>query len=146
MTEHSMDVPEQLRKSSMEDGPDLLREILATMAQLLMSADADALCGGAYGTRSPERKNRRNGYRNRNWDTRLGPIDLAIPRLREGTYYPDWLLEPRRRSEKALVAVIAEAYVNGVRPARSSAWPGAWGSRASPNPRPRKWLGASTRP
>ena len=73
-----------------------------------------ALCGAAWGERSPERVNSRNGYRIRGFDTRVGTIDLAIPELREGTYYPDWLLEPRRRAEKALVAVVAEAYVDGV--------------------------------
>ena len=114
MTEQSMDVREWLRKGLAENGQDLVREMLTMMAQMLMSADVDALCGAAYGSRSPERTNRRNGYRARTWDTRAGSIELAIPKLREGTYYPDWLLEPRRRSERALVAVIAEAYLNGV--------------------------------
>jgi len=79
-----------------------------------MSAEADALCGAAYGSHVPERANHRNGYRGRRWDTRVGTIDLAIPKLRSGSYYPHWLLEPRRRGEKALVAVICEAYVQGV--------------------------------
>src|SRR5437899_1791310 len=79
-----------------------------------MSADADALCGTGYGERSPERVNRRNGYRERGWDTRVGSIELAVPRLREGSYFPDWLLQPRRRAEQAFVSVIADAYLAGV--------------------------------
>ena len=113
MTETSMNVQDWLRKGLTEHGEDLLREMLALMAQLLMSAQADTACGADYGTRDPERQNRRNGYRTRTWDTRVGSIELAIPKLREGTYFPDWL-EPRRRAEKALVSVVAEAYVNGV--------------------------------
>ena len=84
------------------------------MANALMSAEADAECGAGFGERSPDRRNQRNGYRERRWDTRAGSIALSIPRLRKGSYFPDWLLEGRRRSEKALVAVVAEAYVKGV--------------------------------
>jgi putative transposase len=83
-------------------------------AEALMGADADALCGAGYGERSPERVNRRNGYRERDWDTRVGSIELAVPRLREGSYFPDWLLQPRRRAEQAFVSVIADAYLAGV--------------------------------
>jgi transposase-like protein len=72
-----------------------------------MSADADAVCGAGYGQRSPDRSNTRNGYRHRGWDTRAGSIDLAIPKLREATYFPVWLLERRRRAESALVSVVA---------------------------------------
>ena len=79
-----------------------------------MSADADAICGAGYGERSPERVNRRNGYRERDWDTRVGSIELAVPKLREGSYFPDWLLQPRRRAEQAFVSVIADAYLAGV--------------------------------
>jgi len=75
------------------------------MAEALMSADADAVCGADYGERCPERVNRRNGYRERDWDTRVGSIELAVPRLREGSYFPDWLLQPRRRAEQAFVSV-----------------------------------------
>src|SRR5207253_2635156 len=67
-----------------------------------------------YGERSPERVNRRNGYRERDWDTRVGSIELAVPKLREGSYFPDWLLQPRRRAEQAFVSVIADAYLAGV--------------------------------
>jgi transposase-like protein len=79
-----------------------------------MSADVDAICGAEYGSRSPDRVNRRNGYRQRDWDTRVGTIQLAVPKLRQGAYFPEFLLEPRRRAEKALVAAVAEAYVLGV--------------------------------
>ena len=88
--------------------------MLQAFAETLMSAQASAMCGAAMNERSDERVNVRNGYRNRDWDTRVGTIDLAIPKLREGTYYPEWLLVPRRRAEQALVAVIAQAYVEGV--------------------------------
>jgi transposase-like protein len=83
-------------------------------AEALMSADADAVCGAGYGERTPERVNRRNGYRERDWDTRVGLIELAVPKLREGSYFPDWLLQPRRRAEQAFVSVIADAYLAGV--------------------------------
>ena len=85
-----------------------------TFMQALMSAEADAMCGAPYGERSEERTNRRNGYRVRAWDTRTGTIDLAVPKLREGSYFPDWLLEPRRRAERAFVQVVCESYVRGV--------------------------------
>jgi transposase-like protein len=84
------------------------------MANALMSAQADQLCGAAWGERSTERTNRRNGYRAREWDTRAGTVELAIPKLREGVYFPDWLLTHRRRAEQALVTVVATAYLLGV--------------------------------
>ncbi len=93
---------------------DLARVMLASFAEALMSAQASAVCEAGYGERTEERTNSRNGYRHRDWDTRVGTIDLAIPKLREGTYYPHWLLEPRRRAEQALVSVIGQAYVEGV--------------------------------
>ena len=94
--------------------PDLLRELLRTFVQALMSADADAACGAEYGTRSSERTNTRNGYRSRGWDTRTGSIELALPKLRSGSYFPEWLLERRKRAEKALVTVVATSYLLGV--------------------------------
>lgn len=93
---------------------DRLREMLSTFTSMLMNAEVEALCGAEYGERTPERTNSRNGYRERSWDTRAGTIELAIPKLRTGSYFPDWLLERRRRSEQALVQVIAECYVRGV--------------------------------
>jgi len=109
-----MDVAGWLRKELEDAHPDLLRAMVKEFAEALMSADADAFCGAGYGERSPERVNRRNGYRERDWDTRVGSIELAVPKLRAGSYFPDWLLQPRRRAEQAFVSVIADAYLAGV--------------------------------
>ena len=114
MANPSMDVMAWLRKQLQEAEPDLLREMVSTFVQAIMSAEADALCGAGLGERSSERVNQRNGYRSREWDTRVGSIDVAIPKLRQGSYFPDWLLEGRRRAERAMVAVIAESYLAGV--------------------------------
>jgi putative transposase len=122
VVEHTMDVSGWLRKRLEEAHPDLLRAMVKKMAEALMGAEAEALmgaeaealCGAGYGERSPERVNRRNGYRERDWDTRVGSIELALPKLREGSYFPDWLLQPRRRAEQAFVSVIADAYLAGV--------------------------------
>ena len=73
-----------------------------------------AACGAEFGTRSPDRVNQRNGYRHRDFDTRAGTIDVAIPKLRKGSYFPDWLLERRRRAERALTSVVATCYLLGV--------------------------------
>ncbi|HEY5658947.1 MAG TPA: IS256 family transposase [Myxococcota bacterium] len=94
--------------------PDLLRAMVQTFAEVLMGAEADALCGAPYGVVSDERTNRRNGYRERRWDTRVGSIELAIPKLREGSYFPDFLLSRRRRAEQALISVVATSYLLGV--------------------------------
>ena len=94
--------------------PDLLRSMLATFINTLMSAEADAVCGAPYGMPSPERVNVRNGYRHRDFDTRAGTLDVAIPKLRSGSYFPDWLLERRRRAEAALTSVVATCYLLGV--------------------------------
>ena len=114
MVETTMDVSGWLRKQLEQASPDLLRAMVRDFAEALMGAEADALCGAAYGERSPARVNRRNGYRERPWDTRVGSIELAVPKLREGSYFPDWLLQPRRRAEQALVSVVADAYLAGV--------------------------------
>ena len=114
MVANTMEVSGWLRKQLEEAHPDLLRAMVKEFAEALMSADADVCCGAGYGERSPERVNRRNGYRERDWDTRVGSIELAVPRLREGSYFPDWLLQPRRRAEQAFVSVIADAYLAGV--------------------------------
>ena len=94
--------------------PDLLRHLLTTFIDTLMSAEADALCGAEYGASSPERVNTRNGYRHRDFDTRAGTLDVAIPKLRSGSYFPDWLLERRKRAEAALTSVVATCYLLGV--------------------------------
>jgi putative transposase len=101
---------EQLGQAS----PDLLRAMVSTFVQALMGAEADAVCGAPFGARSDERRNTRNGYRHREWDTRAGTIDVAVPKLRSGSYFPDWLLERRRRAEAALVSVVATSYLLGV--------------------------------
>lgn len=114
MTKKSMQPEDWIRKGFEEHGEDLLGEMVKVFAQVLMGAQADALCGAQYGTRAPERVNQRNGYRIRPWDTRVGTLQLAIPKLRQGSYFPEWLLEPRRRAERALFSVVAESYVLGV--------------------------------
>lgn len=98
-----------------EKGPDvdLVRDMLHLAAQKLMEMDVEALCGASYGERVVPRENSRNGYRDRAWETRAGAIDLRIPKLRKGSYFPGFL-EPRRTAEKALTAVIQEAYIQGI--------------------------------
>jgi len=110
----SMDALVWLRKQLEMDDNDLLREMVSSFAEGRMSAEVDVVCGASYGEVSPERTNRRNGYRTRRWDTRVGTIDLKIPKLRAGSYFPDWLLDARTRSERAFIQVVAEAYVRGV--------------------------------
>jgi len=114
VVEPTMDISSWLRKQLEQASPDLLREMVQGFAEALMGAEADTLCGAPYGERSPERTNHRNGYRGRAWDTRVGTIELALPKLREGSYFPDWLLTPRRRAEQAFVSVVADAYLAGV--------------------------------
>jgi putative transposase len=110
----SVDPAGVLREQLESASPDLLRAMVKTFADALMSAEADALCGAPYGQRSDERTNQRNGYRPREWDTRAGTVELAIPKLRQGSYFPDWLLQHRRRAEQALVSVVATSYLLGV--------------------------------
>jgi putative transposase len=98
----------------MSASPDLLREMIKGFAQRMMDAEVEQLCGAAYGEVSPDRVNSRNGYRRREWDTRAGTIELAVPKLRQGSYYPEWLLERRRRAERALATVVATSYLLGV--------------------------------
>jgi putative transposase len=93
---------------------DLARAMLGAFAEALMSAQASMQCHAGYGERTDERENSRNGYRTRPWDTRVGTIELAVPKLRQGVYSPEFLLQPRRRAEQALVAVVCQAYVEGV--------------------------------
>jgi transposase-like protein len=93
---------------------DLARAMLAAFAEALMSAQASMQCNAAYGERTEERENSRNGYRMRPWDTRVGSVEVAVPKLRRGVYSPEFLLQPRRRAEKALVGVVCQAYVEGV--------------------------------
>src|SRR4051812_12501390 len=110
----SIDPARLLEEQLAQASPDLLRELLTTFINTLMSAEADAVCGASYGTASPDRVNRRNGYRGRDFDTRAGTLDLAVPKLRTGSYFPEWLLERRKRAERALTSVVATCYLLGV--------------------------------
>ena len=113
MVKERMDLLELLRKGGMDGDVDFLREALRVLVEGIMDAEVSARTGAEYGERSPERVTQRNGYRSRAWDTRVGTMELHTPKLREGSYFPS-LLEPRRRSERALLAVIQQAYVEGV--------------------------------
>jgi putative transposase len=110
MTEARMALLELIEKRG---AADLVRELLAYATERLMALEVEGSCGAGHGERSPARTNQRNGYRERAWDTRAGRIDLKIPKLRKGSYFPA-ILEPRRTAERALAAVIQEAYVHGV--------------------------------
>jgi putative transposase len=110
MTDERMALIELIEKGG---DADLIRDMLAFAAERLMNLEVEALTGAPTGVRSPDRLTHRNGYRERAWDTRAGRIDLAIPKLRKGSYFPAFL-EPRRTAEKALTAVIQEAYVHGI--------------------------------
>lgn len=107
--------PEQfLHDQLAQASPDLMRELLGTFINALLSAQADSVCGADYGARTDERTNRRYGYRHRDLDTRVGTLDVAVPKLREGTFFPDWLLQRRKRAEAALTTVVATCYLLGV--------------------------------
>jgi len=114
MADDRMAVLDTVRKAIAEGDQDFLREGVRVLAQAVMEAEVTELTGLPHGERDPERRiTRRNGYRDRRWDTRVGTVELAIPRVRDGSYFPS-LLEPRRRAERALLAVVQEAYVSGV--------------------------------
>ncbi len=102
-------------RALVEKGSDasVLREIIGFAAERLMELETETACGAAHGERNPDRRVQRNGYRERDWETRAGTIGLRIPKLRKGSYFPSFL-EPRRTAEKALTAVIQEAYIHGV--------------------------------
>ena len=111
---HIVDPARLLGEALAEASPDLMRTLLQTMINALLSADADAVVGAEYGRPTPGRTSQRNGYRHRPMDTRVGTIDVAIPKLRKGTYFPEWLLERRKRAETALITVVADCYLAGV--------------------------------
>ena len=102
-------------RALLEKGSDasFLRDTISFAAQRLMELESESLCGAGHGERSPERVNQRNGYRERDWQTRAGTVELRIPKLRKGSYFPAFL-EPRRLAEKALTAVVQGAYVQGI--------------------------------
>src|SRR5580658_3467192 len=110
MTDDKMALRELLEKGS---DTSFLREMIGFAAQRLMELETEGLCGAGHGERSADRRNQRNGYRERDWETRAGTVELRIPKLRKGSYFPGFL-EPRRTAEKALTAVIQEAYIQGV--------------------------------
>ncbi|MBB2994925.1 IS256 family transposase [Paeniglutamicibacter cryotolerans] len=111
---HIVDPATVLSEALGDASPDLMRHLLQTMINALLSADADAVAGAEWGKPSSERLAQRNGYRHRELDTRAGTIDVAIPKLRQGTYFPDWLLERRKRAEAAMITVVADCYLAGV--------------------------------
>lgn len=111
---HIVDPAGLLGEALAEASPDLMRSLLQTMINALLSADADAVVGAEYDQPSPSRLAQRNGYRHRDLDTRVGTIDVAVPKLRKGTYFPEWLLERRKRAETALITVVADCYLAGV--------------------------------
>ena len=111
---HIVDPARVLTQALGDASPDLMRHLLATMINALLSVEADAVCGAEWGQPSPDRVAQRNGYRHRELDTRVGTIDVEIPKLRTGSYFPDWLLERRKRAETALISVVATCYLLGV--------------------------------
>ena len=133
MVKERMDLLELLHKGGMDGDVDFLREALRVLVEGIMDAEVSSRIGAEYGERSPERVTQRNGYRSRAWDTRVGTMELHIPKLREGSYFPS-LLSPRRRSERALLAVIQQAYVEGVSTRRVDDLV-KWGVRVSPRAR-----------
>ena len=113
-TPSSIDLRALLEEQLLQASPDLIRDMLQMFINTLLSAEADVVCGAEYGTRDAARANRRNGYRHRDFDTRAGTIDVAVPKLRAGSYFPEWLLERRKRAERALTSVVATCYLLGV--------------------------------
>ena len=103
----------QFEETLASAGPDVLREMIREFAQRMMDADVEVRCNAGYGEVTPDRVNSRNGYRRREWDTRAGTVELAIPKLRHGSYFPSFL-EHRRRAERALASVVATSYLLGV--------------------------------
>ena len=110
---HIVDPAGLLGEALAEASPDLMRTLLQSIINSLLSADADAVVGAEYGRPSSDRVAQRNGYRHRPLDTRVGTLDVAVPKLRKGTYFPEWLLERRKRAESALITVVVDCYLAG---------------------------------
>ena len=111
---HIVDPHGLLSHALSDASPDLMRDLLQNTINMLLSADADLVAGAEYGQSSQTRTAQRNGYRHRELDTRVGTLDVAVPKLRTGTYFPHWLLERRKRAEAALITVVADCYLAGV--------------------------------
>ena len=131
MTDDRIALRELLEKSA---DADLLREMIGFAAERLMELEVQSLTGAGYGERALNRLAQRNGYRDRIWETRAGTVELRIPKLRKGSYFPGFL-EPRRVAEKALTAVIQEAYVQGISTRSVDELVRRWAWRASPRAR-----------
>ena len=125
---HIVDPARLLGEALADSSPDLMRSLLQTMINALLSADADAVVGAEWGQPSPDRTAQRNGYRHRDLDTRVGTVDVAIPKLREGSFFPDWLLTRHRRAEVALTTVVATCYLLGVSTRRMDKLVRTWAS------------------
>ncbi len=142
MTDDRIALHELIGKSA---DADFLREMVGFAAQRLMALEVAGLCGAGSGERSDDRQTKRNGYRERTWETRAGAIDLRLPKLRRGSYFPAFL-EPRRTAEKALIAVIQEAYVQGISTRNVDELVKGSSPRGSPTPRRPEPTSASSRP
>ena len=140
MAKEGVDVIELLRRRGVDGDVYFLREAPRVLVDGIMDAGVSAQIGAEYGERTPERITHRNGYRTRTWDTRVGTMDLHIPKIREGSYFPT-LLEPRCRSERALLAVIQQAYPSAgsgqamrvYPPGGWTTWSKLWTATASPS-------------
>ena len=110
---YSIDPTTYLDDLLSQASPDLMRQMLQGFINQILSTQADQICGADYATASESRTNTRNGYRHRDLDTRVGTVDVAVPKLRTGSFFPDWLLERRTRAERALTTVIATCYLKG---------------------------------
>jgi transposase-like protein len=134
----------QFEQTLASASPDVLREVIRQFAQRMMDADVEVACNAGYGEVTPGRVNSRNGYRRREWDTRAGTVELAIPKLRAGSYFPSFL-EHRRRAERALASVVATSYLLGSRRGGWRSWPLLWVSSGCPGRRCPRWRRNSTK-
>jgi hypothetical protein len=148
MARNSMDLTSFVGKLLKEDDSDILQDGIKALAQMIMDGEVSSRIGAAPYERTETRTAYRNGYRTRAWDTRVGTVELKVPKITAGTYFPS-LLDPRRRAEKALQAVIVEAYVKGVSTRKVDTSSGLSASTGSPSPRSaapaRAWMRTSRR-